>query len=315
LTNLSSPLFFIMALSSRRNTYTGIGLALLAVIIWSGNFIVARGVIKQIPPVSLAFYRWLVASLLIMPFAIRPFKTEWPVVKQSWRYLFWVSLTGIALFNTFVYIGGHYTTAINMALIGTTSSPIIAIILARIFLKEKIGWLKMAGLALCISGVIFLLSNGHLQNLVSFRFTAGDGWILLAAFFFAVYNTLVRKKPTGISPINYLFIAFSFGTLLLFPFYVWEIFYTAPVHWDINLLLIILYLGLGASVVCYLCWNIAISKLGSGRTAIFGNLILVFSSIEATLILKEQFTNVHMISMLLIFAGIVIANWQAAGKS
>jgi drug/metabolite transporter (DMT)-like permease len=304
-----------MPLSSRRNTYIGIGLALLAVIIWSGNFIVARGVIKQIPPVSLAFYRWLVASLIIAPFAIRPLKTEWPVVKQSWRYLFWVSLTGIALFNTFVYIGGHYTTAINLTLIGTTSSPIIAIILARIFLKEKIGWLKMAGLALCISGVIFLLSKGDLQNLVSFRFTAGDGWILLAALFFAIYNTLVRKKPTGISPINYLFIAFSFGTLLLFPFYVWEIFYAAPVQWNINLLLIILYLGLGASVVCYLCWNIAISKLGSGRTAIFGNFILVFSSIEATLILKEQFTNVHVVSMILVFAGIVIANWRIAGKS
>jgi len=315
LSNLSSPLSFIMPLSSRRNTYTGIGLALLAVIIWSGNFIIARGVIKQIPPVSLAFYRWLMASLIIAPFAIQPFKTEWSVVKQSWRYLFWVSLTGIAIFNTFVYIGGHYTTAINLALIGTTSSPIIAIVLARIFLKEKIGWLKMAGLALCISGVIFLLSKGDLQNLVSFRFTAGDGWILLAAFFFAVYNTLVRKKPTGISPINFLFIAFSFGTLLLFPFYVWEIFYMAPVQWDINLLLIILYLGLGASVVCYLCWNIAISKLGSGRTAIFGNLILVFSSIEASFILKERFTNIHMISMILVFAGIIIANWRVAGKS
>ncbi len=304
-----------MALSSRRNTYIGIGLALLAVIIWSGNFIVARGVIKQIPPVSLAFYRWLLASLIIMPFAIRSFKTEWPVVKQSWHYLFWVSLTGIALFNTFVYIGGHYTTAINLALIGTTSSPIMAIIMARIFLKEKIGWLKMAGVTLCIIGVAFLLSKGDLQNLLSFRFTAGDGWILLAAFFFAVYNILVRKKPTGISPVNFLFIVFSFGALLLFPFFVWETFHTAAVKWDINLLLIILYLGLGTSVICYLCWNIAINKLGAGRTAIFGNLILVFSSIEATLILKEKFTNVHIFSMILVFTGIIIANWRIGRKS
>ena len=304
-----------MALSSRRNTYVGIGLALLAVIIWSGNFIVARGVIKQIPPVSLAFYRWLLASLIIMPFAIRSFKMEWPVVKQSWHYLFWVSLTGIALFNTFVYIGGHYTTAINLALIGTTSSPIMAIILARIFLNEKIGWLKMAGVTFCIIGVAFLLSKGDLLNLLSFRFTAGDGWILLAAFFFAVYNILVRKKPTGISPVNFLFIAFSFGALLLFPFFVWETFHTQAVKWDINLLLIILYLGLGTSVICYLCWNIAINKLGAGRTAIFGNLILVFSSIEATLILKEKFTNVHIVSMILVFTGIIIANWRIGHKS
>jgi drug/metabolite transporter (DMT)-like permease len=304
-----------MASASRKNVYVGIGLAVLAVIIWSGNFIIARGVIKKIQPVSLAFYRWLIAALLIMPFAIRSFKAEWTTARQSWPYLFWVSLTGIALFNTCVYVGAHYTTAINLALIGTTSSPVFAIILARIFLKEKIGWLKMIGLALCISGVVFLLAKGHLQNLVTFRFTTGDGWILLAAFFFAVYNTLVRKKPGGISSLNYLFITFSAGTLLLFPFYLWEISQAPPVEWNLNIILIILYLGLGASVIAYLCWNLAVGKLGAGRTALFGNLIPVFSSIEATLLLNEEFTRIHIISMLLVFSGIIIANWGVAGTT
>ena len=296
--------------TSEKNTLIGIGLAVLAVIIWSGNFIIARGVIKQIPPVSLAFYRWLSASIIIFPFARKQFMPEWKIVKRSWHYLFWASLTGITLFNTFVYIGAHYTTAINLALIGTTTSPIIAIVLAKIFLKEKIGWLKMAGMALCIGGVIFLLSRGSLQNLVSLNFTKGDGWILLAAFWFAVYNTLVRKKPSGISPVNYLFVIFSFGTLLLLPFYFWEMANTVPVKWNSELLLIVLYLGAGASVICFLCWNIAIGKLGAGRTALFGNLIPVFSSVEAALLLNEEFTWIHIVSMLLVFAGILMANWQ-----
>lgn len=295
---------------SKKNTYIGIGLAALAAVIWSGNFIAARGVIKQIPPVSLAFYRWLTAALIIFPFAVKQCRSEWKVVRRSWHYLFWASLTGITLFNTFVYIGAHYTSAINLALIGTTTSPIIAIVLAKLFLKENIGRLKIAGMVLCISGVIFLLSRGSIQNLLSFHFTKGDGWILLAAFSFAVYNTLVRKKPSGISPVNYLFIIFCFGTLLLFPFYLWEIAHTSPVQWNGNLLLIILYLGLGASVICFLCWNIAISKLGAGRTALFGNLIPVFSSAEAALLLGEQFTWVHLLSMLLVFAGILLANWR-----
>ena len=296
--------------TSEKNTLIGIGLAVLAVIIWSGNFIIARGVIEQIPPVSLAFYRWLSASILIFPFAMKQVRPEWKVARQSWHHLFWASLTGITLFNTFVYIGAHYTTAINLALIGTTTAPVIAIVLARIFLKERIGWLKLGGMALCICGVIFLLSRGSLQNLVSLNFTKGDGWILVAAFCFAVYNTLVRKKPAGISPVNYLFVIFSFGTLLLFPFYCWEIANTTPVRWDTELLLIIFYLGAGASVICFLCWNIAINKLGAGRTALFGNLIPVFSSAEAAFLLNEQFTWIHMVSMFLVFAGILMANWQ-----
>jgi len=296
--------------SSKKNTYIGVGLAVLAAIIWSGNFIAAKGVTKQIPAISLAFYRWLTAAVIIFPFAIKKFRLEWKVVKRSWQYLFWASLTGIALFNTFVYIGAHYTSAINLALIGTTTSPIIAIVLARIFLKEKIDRLKIAGMVLCISGVLFLLSHGSIQNLLTFQFTRGDGWILVAALCFAIYNTLVRRKPPAISPINYLFIIFSVGTILLFPFYLWEIAHTSPVKWNSNLFFIILYLGLGASVISYLFWNIAIGKLGAGRTALFGNLIPVFSSAEAALLLGEQFTLVHLLSMILVFAGIVLANWR-----
>ncbi len=296
--------------STEKNTFVGISLAVLAVIIWSGNFIIARGVIKQIPPVSLAFYRWLSASIIIFPFAVKNFRVEWKFVKQSWHYLFWASLSGITLFNTFVYIGAHYTTAINLALIGTTTSPIIAIVLAKIFLNERIGWLKMGGMILCIAGVLFLLAQGNLQNLVSLNFTRGDGWILLAAFCFAVYNTMVRKKPSAISAVNYLFVTFVFGTLLLLPFYCWELNGTDPVKWNTQLILIILYLGAGASVICFLFWNIAIGKLGAGRTALFGNLIPVFSSAEAAILLDEEFTWIHVVSMLLVFAGIIMANWK-----
>lgn len=296
--------------SARKNIYMGVGLALLAVIIWSGNFIAARGVIRQIPPVSLSFFRWLTASVVIAPFALRRFRSEWNVVKRSKAYLFWAALSGVALFNTFVYIGAHYTSAINLALIGTTTSPIISIVLARLFLDERIGLLKMLGMVLCIAGVLFLLSRGTISNLLHFKFTRGDGWILLAAFSFAVYNTLVRRKPTGISAINYLFITFSLGTLLLLPLLAWETAAKPAVDWSVNLFVIILYLGVAASVIAFLCWNTAVGKLGAGRTALFGNLIPVFSSVEAAFILDEEFTWVHVVSMALVFAGILLANWQ-----
>jgi len=297
-----------MSSLTSKNIYVGIALAVLATVIWSGNFIIARGVIKEIPPVSLAFYRWLLASVILLPFAIKQFKQEWLVVKSSWRYLFWVSLTGVALFNTFVYIGAHYTSAINLALIGTTSSPIMSIILARIFLKEQIGWMKLLGLLFCITGVLFLLSSGNIRNLLGHQYSKGDLWVLAAAFCFAVYNTLVKKKPATITPMNFLFVAFAFGTIMLFPFFVWESGRYPPITWSTDLFLAILYLGLGASVICFLIWNISISKLGAGRTALFGNLIPVFSSIEAVLFLHEEFTWVHIVSMIIVFTGIVLAN-------
>ncbi len=293
-----------------KNIYAGIGLAVLAAFIWSGNFIIAKGVNKEIPPISLNFYRWFIAALIIFPFAFKQFRAQWKVVKQSGHYLFWISLTGVSLFNTFVYIGAHYTSAINLALIGTTSSPIMSIVFARIFLKEKIGWMKLAGMILCTIGVLFLLSNGNFKNLLSLHFSTGDLWMLLAAFCFAVYNTLVKKKPAGISPVNFLFIIFSFGTLMLIPFFLWEVNRSAPVAWNSHLIFSIFYLGLAASVICFLIWNIAIGKLGAGRTALFGNLIPVFSSMEAAVILHEDFTWIHITSMAIIFSGILLANMR-----
>jgi drug/metabolite transporter (DMT)-like permease len=293
---------------AKKDYYTGIALAVLATLIWSGNFVIARGVNQQIPPVSLAFYRWSLATLLIAPLAIKKFKEEKQIVLTNWKYIFWVALTGITLFNTFVYVAGHYTSAINMALIGTTSSPIFATIMAVVFLKERMNTFRIIGILLCVAGIVLLLSKGSWENLASFRFSVGDLWVLAGAFAFAVYNILVRKKPDGISAINFLFVIFLLGTILLFPAYLTELNITGPVQWNGNLYGSIIYLGLGTSVISFLCWNAALQKLGTGTTVLFGNLIPIFSTLEAVWLLGEQINSIHLISGLLVIGGLIIAN-------
>ncbi len=294
--------------SSTRNMYTGIGLAVLATLIWSGNFIVARAVHHEVPPIALNFYRWLVAAIILLPFALKKMVDDWPAIKKSWHYLFWVSLMGVSLFNSFVYIGAHYTSAINLALIGTTTSPVMSVMFARIFLKEKVGIMKLLGMLLCIAGVLYLLSKGNIENLLSLRFGKGDQWMLQAAYCFAVYNTMVKKKPSSISPQGFLLFIFSLGTLLLLPFYFWESGQYPQVVCNSKLALSVLYLGLGASIICFLIWNKAIGYLGAGRTALFGNLIPVFSSIGSVLLLHEKITFVHLVSFLFIVTGLALAN-------
>jgi len=290
-----------------KNTITGIGLAILAVLIWSGNFVIARGVSKQVPPVSLAFFRWSTASLIIIPFAIRYVKKEYKYALRSWKIILCAALTGITFFNTFIYIGAHSTSAINLALIGNTISPIASVILAYFFLKEKISWMKVTGMIICFFGIVFLLAKGSIRNLLSLQFSAGDGWMVLAALTFAAYNIFARKKPSEMSPLFFLAITFITGTLMLLPFYLVESRHQS-FDWNGHLVLIVLYLGLGTSVISFFCWNNAIRYIGAGRTALFGNLIPLFSSIEAILVLHERFTLIHLISMILIFAGLLLAN-------
>ena len=292
----------------------GIVLAVLAVIIWSGNFIVARGVIARVPPITLNFYRWAIASLFIIPFAFSSLRKETEIILASRTYFFVLSLTGIALFNSFIYLAGHYTSAINLALIGTTSSPIFANILAAVFLKERLRLLRIAGMLCCLLGIVILISQGSLDRLRAFSFNEGDWWVLLAGFFFAVYNTLVKVKPVGVSQVSFLATSFILGTLILLPGYLYELSSAASVVWDFKLISIFAYLGIGASLLAYFFWNKAIAVLGSARTSIFGNLIPFFSTLEAVLILDEKITWLHFSSGLLIIAGLVMANMNAANS-
>jgi drug/metabolite transporter (DMT)-like permease len=301
-----------MASTDKKKMYTGIAFAMVTVIIWSGNYVVAKGISKQLPAVSLAFYRWSLAAVCIMPFAIKDFRQQKQIILNNKSYLFWTALTGITIFNTFIYLGGHYTSAINLALIGTTSAPIFITFLSAVFLKEVVGIYRITGMVICLVGILFLLSQGSLQQLANFHFGKGDVLVLISAFAFSVYSILVRKKPAAISPIVFLFTLFTLGTILLLPFYIYDIRHSpVPVNWNIKMISVIIYLGIGNSIIGFFGWNAAIEKLGASATALFANLIPVFSTIEAVLFLGEKFSVIHLISGALVIGGVIIANFRA----
>lgn len=292
----------------KKQAWIGVGLAVLAAIIWSGNFIIARGVRKEIPPVALAFYRWLAATIVVLPFAWKYFSKELRIVKQRFLFFLLTAATGVSMYNTFIYIAGHFSSAINMAILCTCSIPIISVILARIFLKERIPPLRIIGMLVSLMGILVLLSHGKLDDLLHFKFTDGDWWILSAAFTFSIYNTLVKKRPATMHPVNFLFVIFLLGLILLIPFYIYELDHAGGFIINASHILEILYIGIGASVICFFIWNKAIAALGGGRTALFTNLIPVFSSAEAVFVLHENIVTLHIISFLLVIAGLIIAN-------
>jgi drug/metabolite transporter (DMT)-like permease len=287
---------------------TGIALGLLAVVVWAGNFVIARGVIHQIGPISLAFFRWIIAAIIMVPLGFRSFRREWMEIRKNLVYLFVTAFFGITLFNTLVYVAGHFTGAINMAMIGTTSSPIFSLLLAYIILKEKPGKLRIAGVIVCIIGIVWLLVRGSWEQLLHFRLASGDLWLLAGAFCFAIYNIQVRRKPTGISNTTFLLTVFSLGSVLLFPAMLWEQFYRTPVRWSPSLIGILFYLGALTSVVGFLAWNATIARIGIGRTVLFGYLIPIVASLEAVLLLGEKFTRHHLISAILVAIGLVLTN-------
>ena len=289
-------------------------LAIVACVIWSGNFIASRYAYQLAGPISLAFFRWTIATITMLPFALKNFKKEKQLFKDNFTYFFWMAIVGVAVYNTMIYQAGHSTTAINMALFGSTVHPIVATLLAAWVVQEKLNWKSIIGIFLGIFGVIVLLSKGDFHTLLKFKFAAGDLWMIGSGLCFGTYNVFVRKKPIGISNNSFLLVLFTIGTILLCPFAVYEMNYVQPVHFSKELLIVVLYIGIGNSTIAYLLWNMAIHRLGAAKTALFGTLIPFLSSIEALFILNEQFSIFQIISGLIIVSGIVINTWPSKIK-
>jgi drug/metabolite transporter (DMT)-like permease len=284
--------------------------ALGATVIWSGNFILARGLSDHIPPVSLAFFRWMTASLVFAPFAIKGVIREWPIIRQHMLYLSITSFIGITCFNTFIYVAGHTTTAMNLSLIAITF-PIFILLFSRIWFKELLSIKKGMGVFLVLTGVVFLITKGALSTLVNISFTIGDLWMLAASVFFAVYSLLVKRKPEGISVYTLQFTSFIVGLLFLLPFFVWELTQVQENFLNQTTIPAILYVGIFASLCAFVLWNQAIVTLGPSKAGMVYYTLPLFSGVLGYLFLDETIGMIHLFSMVLVFSGIVITNHES----
>lgn len=194
------------------HTVTGYLFALLATVVWSGNFVVARGLAGALSPVELSFWRWSIAFLTILPFAGRSLLRSLPLVRGTWGKVILMALLGITCFNTFIYQAGHTTDATNMSLLAT-ASPIVMAAIAHLFLRERLSRFQFFGLCGALCGVIILVSRGRLGTLLGLRFAQGDLWMLLSVFLFAVYSLMLRCRPKAFPQKAFLALLIGIGVL------------------------------------------------------------------------------------------------------
>jgi len=285
-----------------------------ATALWSGNFIVARGLNESIPPVSLAFWRWVVAATVFLPFALKPLISEREMLTANLGYLSLTSLLGITLFNTLIYFAGHTTTAVNLSLISITF-PIFIVLFSRLWLGETITANKVTGILLVAVGIVLLITKGQPARLADVSLAIGDLWMLLAAILFALYSLLLKRKPEGISIWAFQLSTFLLGLVFLFPFFIWEsVVVTAP-RLEAGTVLSILYVGIFASLSAFVLWNQAIAAIGPSKSGMVYYTLPIFSGVLAHLFLNERITAIHFLSLLLIVPGILIANREPGRRA
>ena len=288
------------------NSFVGCGAALLATVVWSGNFVAARALYDSIPPWQFNFWRWAVAFAALLPFALRRLPDDWPAVRRHWRYLSLMGILGVTLMNTFIYKAAQSTESLNMALL-MPASPVVILLLARVFYGEAIPPRRLLGMLTVLAGALILISRGDWQRMAALRFNPGDVWTLGGMLCFAVYSLLMRRRPQDVSPLGFNVATFGLGLLYALPCTLLEAWLLPLPVVTPALLTGVLYAGLGCSALAFWLWTVGIDRIGPVRAGILYYSLPVFAGAGSVLVLQEQIVPAQIAGGLLIIGGICAA--------
>ena len=272
----------------------------------ASNIIVARGGVEYVPPISLAFWRWLTVFVILLPFFFGEIlKKKNQFNKEFWR-LFFLGSMGCGVCGAFPFIAGMSTTMANMGII-YTSSPIFIIILSVMFFKDKINISRVLGLLLCLIGVLTIISKGKIELLLNFKFTSGDLWMVGSAIGWAIYSIYLLNWKSKFSLMaRFTLIAF-FGAVSLFPFYILEEIYYYNTFFNSNFMFWILFAAISPGIIAFTLYTRVQKHVGASLAGFTLYIFSIYSAIYGILLFDEALLNFYYIGAAFVFAGVYLA--------
>jgi drug/metabolite transporter (DMT)-like permease len=275
-------------------------------LMWAGNFIIGRAVAGQVPPVTLALWRWTGAFIVGVGLAWPHLKRDGPVLLRHAPILLALAATGIASFNTMTYLGLQYTTAVN-ALLLQSVMPVVILLWAFLLHGERAGVFQTVGVAVSLLGVVAIAGRGSLGTLAGLSFNRGDVWVMAAVVIYALYAVLLRRRPR-VHPLSLLVVLMGIGSLLVLPFSIWEAHAGASIRGGWPSYAAIAYTAVLPSLLAYLFFNRGVELVGAARAGQSIHLMPVFGVILAVIFLGERIQAYHAAGIALIAAGIALAS-------
>ena len=275
----------------------------LTALFWSGNMVIGRGVRADVPPMALAFWRWAIAFLLILPLALPHLKSQWPLLKKGWPPILILGLVGVGGYNTFAYIALQYTSATNAVLLNSFI-PVATIAISWAFLGKHLRRLEAIGVVVSLCGVMTIVARGDLNVLTHLNLNLGDAWMLGAVVVWAVYTVGLAWRPAGVHPMLMLAAMTLVGLTALFPAYLWEIGQGRQINVNLGSLASMAYIGIFPSFLGYIFYNRGVAEVGANRGSLFIHLMPVFGTLLSVIFLHEIPFWYHYLGIALIFAGI-----------
>lgn len=284
--------------------------AVFTILIWGTTFISTKVLLNDFMPVEILFFRFVMGFAAL--FLACPHRLKTADRGQEITFIL-AGLCGVCLYYLLENIALTYTMASNVGVI-ISVAPFFTAVLSHLFMKSE-GKLRinfLIGFVVAMAGVSLISFNGRELELNPI----GDILAVLAAFVWACYSILTRK----ISSFGYPVIlttrrTFFYGILFMVPaLFFFDFKIGAERFTDMTVLLNLLYLGLGASALCFVTWNVAVKVLGAVKTSVYIYMVSVITVVTSVLVLKEPVTWVSVAGTVLAVAGLSLSEYHGKGR-
>jgi len=272
----------------------------------ASNLIVARGGVEHVPPISLAFWRWTIVVLLLLPFTYSLLIKNSKIIKKEFKKLFFLGAMGCGVCGAFPFLAGETTTVTNMGII-YTSSPIFIILISAIFFNEKINFIKIIGLISCLVGVFAIIIKGDINLLLSLNFTIGDLWMLAAAIGWALYSIYLFYWKSQFPIFQRFTLVAFFGAISLLPFYIIEEVVVQRTVFNSQFFSWVLFAAISPGIIAFTLYTKAQKSLGASLTGFTLYIFTIYAAIYGFIFFDEKLESFHYLGTVLVFFGVYLA--------
>lgn len=277
-------------------------------LLWAGNAVLGRSMAQSISPMLFNALRWLLAWLILCCL-VRQGRLRFAQLRQHWRWLALLSLSGVGLYNSLQYLALHSTSATNVTLMAA-SMPFWMMLSGRLFFKTSWTGAQLAGAGLSLLGVLTVLSHGELANIASLQWQAGDMYMLLAAACWSCYSWLLTRSPVfdNTSALGLLQAQLGVGLIWCALLSLAEaLLGYSYLQMSPQLLGSIAFVAIGPSLLAYRCWGLAVAAVGPTRAALFANFTPLFAALLSAILFQEALRAYQILAFVCLLGGVVVS--------
>ena len=284
----------------------------LTSIFWAFNTVAGRAAVGEVSPLLIVSVRWFFVSIILSILCRNQLIETWSILNKKIKWLIFMGLFGFTGFNSAYYVAAHDTIAINLGLVQGTM-PAFIIIIAWIWLKDKINFTQFLGVLTTFIAVLIVVCSGNFNALIELELNSGDIVMIFACTLYAIYAVGLRKKPKiSALPLLTFFAYIAFlGSL---PGFIYETYSNQLILPGQKGFIILGVIIIFPSFLAQIFFMKGVEKIGPSRSGLYTNLVPVFSSLLAVFFLGEEFQFFHLLSLIMIFTGIYLFEYNQVQK-